>query len=35
MMSNVVADKATIVSENEVFKGTDNYPVTIQRRRVI
>ncbi|MGG7060229.1 glucose-1-phosphate adenylyltransferase subunit GlgD [Clostridium tertium] len=35
IMNNVIADKGTLVTENKVVKGTDNYPVTIQRRRSI
>ena len=35
IMNNVIADKGTLVAENKVVKGTDNYPVTIQRRKPI
>ena len=35
IMNNVIADRGTIVEENKVVMGTDNYPVTIQRRRVV
>ena len=34
IMDNVIADRGTIVHEDKVIMGTDNYPVTIQRRRV-
>ena len=35
IMNNVIADKGILVAENKVVKGTDNYPVTIQRRKPI
>lgn len=35
VMNNVIADKGTVVNENKIVKGTDNYPVTIQRRRAV
>lgn len=34
-MSKVIADKGTIVNENQNINGTENYPVTIQKRKVI
>lgn len=34
-MSKVIADKGTVVNENQSINGTENYPVTIQKRRVI
>lgn len=35
VMDRVIADKGTVVNESQVIKGTDNYPVTIQRAKVI
>lgn len=35
IMDNVIADRGTIVPEEKVIMGTDNYPVTIQRRRSV
>ncbi|MDV4152622.1 glucose-1-phosphate adenylyltransferase subunit GlgD [Clostridium sp. AL.422] len=35
VMSNVIADKGTVISENKIVKGTNEYPVTIQRRRIV
>ena len=34
-MSKVIADKGTVVNENQNINGTENYPVTIQKRKVI
>lgn len=35
VMDRVIADKGSFVNENQVIKGTNNYPVTIQRTKVI
>lgn len=35
VMDNVIADKGTIVSEKEIIKGTNNYPVTIQVKKAL
>ena len=35
VMDNVIADKGTIVSEKERIKGTNNYPVTIQIKKIL
>ncbi|MDU5108031.1 glucose-1-phosphate adenylyltransferase subunit GlgD [Clostridium sp.] len=34
-MSNVIADKGTVVKSNKIVRGTDEYPVIIQRRKVL
>lgn len=34
-MSNVIADKGSVVKENKIVRGTDDYPVTIQRRKIL
>lgn len=34
-MTKVIADKGTIVNENQNINGTENYPVTIQKRKAI
>lgn len=33
VMNNVITDKGTIIEKNKILKGTDKYPVIIQRRR--
>lgn len=35
ILSNVIADKGTIVNANKVVKGTEEFPVTIQIRKII
>ncbi|MBE6053488.1 MAG: glucose-1-phosphate adenylyltransferase subunit GlgD [Clostridium sartagoforme] len=35
VMSNVIADKGTVVNENKLVKGTEEYPLTIQRRGIV
>ena len=35
VMSNVIADKGIVVKSNKTVRGTDEYPVTIQRRKVL
>ena len=35
VMNNVIADKGTVVKTNKIVIGTDEYPVTIQRRKVL
>lgn len=35
IMDSVIADKGTVVNESQVIKGTSNYPVTIQRAKVV
>ena len=35
VMDRVIADKGTVVNENQVIKGTNNYPVTIQRAKIV
>ena len=35
ILNNVIADKGTLVNNNKVVKGTDEYPVTLQKRRRI
>ena len=35
VMNRVIADKGTVINENEIIKGTSNYPVTIQRSKVV
>ncbi|MCF0148516.1 MAG: glucose-1-phosphate adenylyltransferase subunit GlgD [Clostridium sp.] len=34
-MNNVIADKGTVVSSNNVIRGTDKFPVTIQKGKVV
>jgi glucose-1-phosphate adenylyltransferase len=35
VMNRVIADKGTVINENEIIRGTSNYPVTIQRSKVV
>ena len=34
-MNNVIVDKGTVVNSNKIFRGDEDYPVTIQRKSIL